>query len=544
MALENEQLGDYRLISLVGRGGMAEVWLAIQLRLNREVAVKVIKDTSVADDEMNLSARFAREAHSIAHLDHPNILPVLDYGSDKGYLFLAMPYLRGGSLQERIKREPLARAQAFDIFGQTLSAVAYAHSKGIIHRDLKPANILLYDQRRAVIADFGVAKTLSENVSLTQTGAAVGSPLYMAPEQFRGQADFRADLYSLGVILYQLLTGRVLYSGTDSWEIAMKHINDPLPLPDPTIPPALNAFLLKSLSKRAEDRFSSAGEMEAAFHRAAGSVSPQEMQYRPPLSALTNRAAQPGSNPGSAIGSQPSTTSYPGGTGYPGNNPQYTPNPPIQYTPNPPSQYGNSTAAPVGNYTYQQPSTGYGVVAPPAPTPVPPPAPKKKGLSPLLWVGIGLAALVLVGGIIGIVVLGGNKPGTTQAAVTTGPVITVPVGARSLKVAMAENNKSGASGFAVITDLGGGKIKVEIDMVGLSVQSHNAHLHSGTCQAQGPVEAPLPTVTPAADGKGKIEAIVEKDFNTVTGGNFYLNVHGQGQKGSSNYIDSCGDIAT
>jgi|GEM_PF-2373323 len=538
MALENEQLGDYRLISLIGRGGMAEVWLANQLRLNREVAVKVIKDTSVADDEMNLAARFAREAHAIAHLDHPNILPVLDYGSDKGYLFLAMPYLRGGSLQERIKREPLTRAQAFDIFGQTLSAVAYAHSKGIIHRDLKPANILLYDQRRAVIADFGVAKTLSENVSLTQTGAAVGSPLYMAPEQFRGQADFRADLYSLGVILYQLLTGRVLYSGTDSWEIAMKHINDPLPLPDPTIPPTLNTFLLKALSKRAEDRFASAGDMEGAFHRAAGGVSPQEMQYRPTISPLVTRVVQPGS----AIGGQ-SNNSYPSGTGYSGNNPQYTLNPPIQYTPNPPSQYGN-TSAPVGNYTYQQPATGYGVAAPPAPTPIPPAPVKKKGLSPLVWVGIGLAALVLVGGIVGIVVLGGNKSTTQAAATATAPVINVPTGAKSLKIVMGENNKSGASGFAVITDLGGGKIKVQIDMVGLSVQPHNAHLHSGTCQAQGPVEAPLPIVTPAADGKGKIEAIVDKDFNTVTAGGFYLNVHGQGQKGASNYIDSCGDITT
>ncbi|HEX2913270.1 MAG TPA: protein kinase [Chloroflexia bacterium] len=289
MDLENKQLGAYRLISLIGKGGMAEVWLATQLTLNREVAVKVISEAMSNLDQGNFVARFAREAHAVAHLDHPSILPVIDYGSDSGFIYLVMPYVRGGSLQEQLKRELLTRAQAFDVFERILSGLSYAHRMGIIHRDLKPANILLYGDGRAVIADFGVAKTLNDNnVGLTQTGSAVGSPEYMAPEQFMGVTNYRSDLYAMGVILYRLLTGRALYSGTSSWEIGMRHLNDPLPLPDPLVPPPLENFLNKALNKRPEDRFATADEMAAAFRQVTATLSPAELQMRPPRAASTN----------------------------------------------------------------------------------------------------------------------------------------------------------------------------------------------------------------------------------------------------------------
>ncbi len=281
MKLENKQLGAYKLISLIGKGGMAQVWLANQITLNREVAIKIIPESNDNNDESHLMERFDREARSIARLEHPAILPVIDYGNAEGYLYLVMPYLRGGSLQDRIKREPLVRAQAFEIFEQVLNGLAFAHRHGILHRDLKPANILLYPDGRAVIADFGVAKALNDDMSLTQTGLTVGSPEYMAPEQFMGRADFTSDLYSMGVILYRLLTGRALYTGTTTWEIGLRHMNDPLPLPSQFIPPQLEGFLAKALNKRSELRFATADEMAAALHQAVSQLSPADLQVRP-----------------------------------------------------------------------------------------------------------------------------------------------------------------------------------------------------------------------------------------------------------------------
>jgi serine/threonine protein kinase len=571
MELKNRQLGSYKLISLIGKGGMAEVWLASQLTLNREVAVKILPEATSRNEELRLAERFAREAHSIAHLDHPSILPVIDYGNDDDLLYLVMPYVRGGSLQERLRRDPLSRAEAFAIFERVLNGLSYAHRKGIVHRDLKPGNILLYEDGRAVIADFGVAKTLNEDVSLTQTGTAVGSPEYMAPEQFMGFTDFRSDLYSMGVILYQLLTGRTLYSGTTSWEIALRHMNDPLPLPHPLIPQAIEYFLTKTLQKKPEERYDSAEEMEAAFHRAVSLLSSEELQFKPTRSGQSSRPAPISSPVRPATPPPPmATTPLPRSV---------SPTPPSGslsgFEPNPqsPARVSNSQfgATPSG-YAPATPapaSSQIGAVAPasgasPVVGSTPVPAAKKNTL-PIVLGGVGVLALLIIAALLAILVIGsGNKDQTsdktavvaiptatvaTTVAATVAPTLpgvdssnpTVPAGAASITVNMVAQNGTQVVGTGVISDLGNGKVKVLMTMTGLTPGIHNAHIHSGSCVAQGPIKYPLTPLFAGADGKAVSSTVISADFATITGGNLYLNAHNE--SGTPTYVASCGDIA-
>jgi serine/threonine protein kinase/WD40 repeat protein len=405
MNLENVQLGGYRLISLLGKGGMAEVWLANQLRLNREVAVKIIRASGHSGQSGHFVERFAREAQSVAHLEHPNILPVLDYGKADDYLYLVMPYVRGGSLQDWLKRESLSHTQAFKIFEQVLNGLSYAHRKGIIHRDLKPANILLYEDGRAVLADFGVAKPLNDNMGLTEAGSAVGSPEYMAPEQFMGYADYRSDLYSMAVILYRLLTGRALYSGTSAIELGMNHLNAPLPLPAPLVPAPLESFLAKALHKRPEQRFTTADEMAAAFHQAVRALPSEELQVRPP-NAATPVPMQAALHPN-----------------------LYQPT--VAATPTPPPPSGVVPVAPATPFSLPSIPATSAPSSLPAPAAIPvsaaAPAEKKKGGLPLPWVLGGIAGLILiVGGIIlAIALTSGSKltspTALAVATVTNGP---------------------------------------------------------------------------------------------------------------------------
>ncbi len=521
MGLENVQLGSYRLVSLVGKGGMAEVWLGTQLTLKRDVAVKIIANSSNSQlsDSMNLAARFEREAQSIARLDHPAILQVIDYGSTPEYLYLVMPFLRGGSLQDRIRKGTLSRGQAFDIFSQMLSGVGYAHSKGIIHRDLKPANILLADERRAVIADFGVAKTLADDVVLTQTGSAVGSPVYMAPEQFMGQADFRSDLYSMGVILYQLLTGRVVYSGTTSWEIAMKHFNDPLPLPNPMVPPQLEQFLSRSLQKQPENRFSNAQEMEAAFHEAVRRIPAQELNMLPPKTPGAGGVYTP--------------TPPPGTTGTNGSNPRGQ-----GYTPSPIPVSGSTSNQ---TYAIPNPTPPPGSTNPFA-TSTKTPVKAKKTSNIVMIGGVSLLVVAVTAVLLALVLSGGTK--TTTATTTVGGVSTTIAGNgnASLNVLLNPQNGTVVTGSGVIVDNGNGTVTITLNMTGLTPGPHNAHVHSGTCIAQGAIKYPLTGLNAGDDGKASSSTTVQASFGEITAGNLYLNVHNQ--SGTPTYVASCGDIAT
>ncbi len=454
MQLENKQFGNYRLTKLLGRGGMAEVWLAMQVTLNREVALKVLNQRQ--DTENNFVQRFEREAQAVARLEHPVILPVIDYGQSDGYLYIVTPYIRGGNLQEQINRQPLSRGHAFDLFDRVLGGLAFAHRKGILHRDLKPSNILLHEDGRPIIADFGLAKTLTQSidVSLTETGVILGSPAYMAPEQFMGYADVRSDLYSMGVILYQLLTGHIPYSGTTALEIGMRHMNDPLPLPHPQVPPALEAFLAKALQKHSENRFATAEEMGAGFHAAASLLTPAELALRPvvrvgrphsPLGPYT-----PGPYPGERMQMTPTPTPTPGPF-LESTTPSEPATSPLiprvdraraveMAAPRSENFPASPSVTPESDLTqFHQPLSQ----TPPEPALSPNPRSGMGGLK----IGLAIALVVLVGLIIGVVfLLPKNSTGPTDVAQTTTQPSRPPVTTAGVSTSAGANLTPGSPG--------------------------------------------------------------------------------------------------
>ena len=288
-------LGRYQILEPLGSGGMATVYKAYEPSLDRTVALKVIRQGFAEDADF--AARFRTEAQSVAKLDHPNIVHVHAFDESEGRLFLAMQYLEGGTLKDRIEAlEPgtlLPPAEVALIVAQVADALTYAHGLGIVHRDIKPSNIMLTTRGRAVVTDFGIAKIVS-GVALTQTGVGIGTPEYMSPEQGAGsQVDARADVYSLGVVAYELLTGRVPYLADTPFAIVAAHMRDPLPLPssiNPALPAPAERTLLKALAKAPAQRFASATEFAAALAnglRGAPTVATMATIARPRLKPQT-----------------------------------------------------------------------------------------------------------------------------------------------------------------------------------------------------------------------------------------------------------------
>src|SRR5438270_7929971 len=274
--LNGRTLGTCTLQGLIGRGGMGAVYLAQQARPIRHVAVKVLLPNAMMNSGMYQAflARFQREANLIAQLEHVNIMPIYEYGEQDGLAYLVMPYLTGGSLRDILaQRGALSLRETMTYLDQAASALDYAHAHGIIHRDLKPANFLLHADGRLVLADFGIARMMqdgSPNAStLTGTGMLVGTPDYMAPEMAHGeQIDQRADIYELGILLFQMLTGRVPFTGSTPLMVAVKHIQEPLPslsYMNPTIPPPVDAVVMTATAKGRDDRYMSALDLAQAF---------------------------------------------------------------------------------------------------------------------------------------------------------------------------------------------------------------------------------------------------------------------------------------
>ena len=273
--MQPEKIGIYEVKSELGRGGMATVYRAYDPRFEREVAVKVLPHELLhADHQFRL--RFEREAKIIAQLEHSAIVPVYDVGEAEGQPYFVMRYMNGGSLSERIKSSVFSIDEAVKILEVIAPGLDEAHSKGIVHRDIKPSNILFDKRGNPYISDFGIAK-LTQAQSGSVTGSAIiGTPAYMAPEQAQGEeVDGRADIYALGIILFEMLTGKQPYEADTPMAVAIKHITDPVPhirQTNPKLPEGMDAIIQKAMAKKKDNRFSTAVEMTNALREVERNV--------------------------------------------------------------------------------------------------------------------------------------------------------------------------------------------------------------------------------------------------------------------------------
>jgi serine/threonine protein kinase len=259
-SLIDRTLGGYNLTEELGMGGMATVYKAYQPRLERSVAVKVLDPAFITDDS-DVLARFRREAKAIAALRHPNILTVYDYGEEEGLAYIVMEYVEGGTLKDRLQGEPFEPQRAVGLsigVGRAL-AFGHGHDEGIIHRDVKPANILLPREDWPLLADFGLVKLQQARRALTQAGMILGTPDYTSPEQALGEtADHRADIYALGVVLYEMITGRLPFEADKAFDVLLMHINEAPPRPReivPNTPEIVEDIILKALAKSPAERY-------------------------------------------------------------------------------------------------------------------------------------------------------------------------------------------------------------------------------------------------------------------------------------------------
>ena len=259
---ETPQIPGYRIERIIGKGAMSTVYLAVQESLDRPVALKVLEPGLAADPTFN--KRFVKEGKIVAKLAHPHIVTIYDTGVYQDCSYIAMEYLEAGTLKERIKAG-LSPEQVVKILVQIAQALGYAHRQNCIHRDIKPANIMFRDPNTAVLSDFGIAKNLEDKTQLTAAGWRIGTPNYMSPEQALAKpVDARSDLYSLGVLFYEMLTGTRPYKGADAFETALLHVKAPIPvLPEPLkrFQPVINRLLAKD----PEARFASAVELIQAI---------------------------------------------------------------------------------------------------------------------------------------------------------------------------------------------------------------------------------------------------------------------------------------
>ena len=271
--LIGKQVGPYTILEEIGRGGMATVYSAMQTTMNRKIAIKVLPPHFMHDP--GFLERFEREVDVIAHLEHPHILPIYDYGQAEGVPYIAMRYLGGGSLAQRIRRGLPELEEIDKPFTQVCQALDYAHQQSVIHRDLKPGNIMLDETGNAYLSDFGIARVMGSNL----TGSAIiGTPAYMSPEQAHGlNIDGRADIYSMGIVLFELITGREPFQAETPMGLLLMHINETMP---PIyefrqdIPIEVQDVVDKATSKNPDDRYSSAGQMARAFSAAIHGQAP------------------------------------------------------------------------------------------------------------------------------------------------------------------------------------------------------------------------------------------------------------------------------
>lgn len=278
--LIGQSLGRYHILEQLGEGGMAVVYKALDTTLERHVAVKVI--LPYRRHSRKFLARFKREARALAKLSHPNIVKIFEYGEYKNLPYLVMEYIPGGTLAKRLKGKPVAWQEAAGILSRVARALEAAHEQGIIHRDVKPSNILMANRRDPMLSDFGIAKLIEsgdETTDLTGSGVGIGTPNYMAPEQGIGKADERADIYALGAIFYQMVTGRLPFEADTPLGVILKKNTEPLPRPTqyvPGLPSAVENVLIKALARSPSDRYATMRAFAAALEKLSHPSDPLE----------------------------------------------------------------------------------------------------------------------------------------------------------------------------------------------------------------------------------------------------------------------------
>lgn len=275
--LEGISLGRYRLKQRLGRGGMAEVYLATDERMQRDVAIKI-----VSSSQTEFAERFAREAQAMGNLRHEHLLPAYDYGEQEPWHYLIMPYIAHGTLSDLLKQGPLSLAHAGELLQQIASALQYAHQRGLIHRDIKPSNILLRDDHFAYLADFGLARVLEGGGDLTQTGTLLGTPEYMAPELAEGPAGKSSDIYALAVVLYQMISGRVPFRGDTAISTFWKHLREYPRSPsqfNPIVPGEVDRVLMRALDKDPARRYATPLALSQAYQEALNALEEMPSLY-------------------------------------------------------------------------------------------------------------------------------------------------------------------------------------------------------------------------------------------------------------------------
>jgi serine/threonine protein kinase len=345
----------FRLDRLLGRGGFAQVFLCTDTVLGRQVAIKILNPAQGDAEGFDFLGRFQAEARAVAALEHPNLLGIYDYGEVEGTVYLVMPYIDGGTLQDRIAGgRILPLREIANYISQTAEGLDYAHRRGIVHRDIKPQNLLIRaEDNRLLIADFGVAKVMQGDSAHTHT-AAIGTVSYMAPEQLQGRAAPSIDIYALGCVLFQLLTGRVPYGGPAT-QAMLAHMNAPIPSvaerSDGRLPAAFQPLIDRALAKRPEDRFASAGELARSFEALLTNITapmqppPSDPQFAAPTQT-GGAGTGPRSAPPASLPVVPSTPPAPT---------VVTPSAPAQPAPRPAPQPAPSFSPPAAASTAAQP---------------------------------------------------------------------------------------------------------------------------------------------------------------------------------------------
>ncbi|MFD3407084.1 serine/threonine-protein kinase [Aquirufa sp. HETE-83D] len=271
--MSDKLIGKYKIIRLIGEGGMASVYEAIHIVLRNKVAIKIL--SPILSGNAQIRERFRNEARLMASLDHPNIAKVIDFDEQPQRLSIIMEFLNGVNLNDKIKLNgPLSQKEVIDVFIQSLSALQYAHDHGIVHRDINPSNIFILSNGQVKILDFGIAKLYSQGVGVTQTGTQLGTPIYMSPEQVKGDKsiDYRSDIYSLGVSMFYAINGKSPYSPADSvFNTYTKIVNEPLP--EFTLNSIFKNVVMKACHKRKEDRYYNCLDLAHALQLAAESGS-------------------------------------------------------------------------------------------------------------------------------------------------------------------------------------------------------------------------------------------------------------------------------